>query len=344
MKYDYAIYIGRFQPFHVGHQRVVEFALQRAHKLGILVGSSNLHISPKNPWTFEEREGYIKDTLDERGYPHSRYSCVPLNDIPYNDTAWITQVRELVSDLVDDTPNSKICLVGFQKDSSSEYTKWFPEWDFINVPQQYGTFNATDIRNQYFVDTPVTSEFLAREVRSELREFAFTDKFKWLLREQKFLADYHKQWGTGPFITTDSVVTQKGSILLVRRKFAPYQGALALPGGFLNPQERIMDGCVRELKEETRIADKHGEIPIGKLKSYIKGRDYVFDDPARSARGRIITHAFHFELPDNVDMFKVRGDDDAESAQWYSLHDLNPRDFMEDHWFIIQQMTGIPWK
>lgn len=344
--HDYAVYIGRFQPFHVGHKSVMKYALQMARKVIILVGSSNLHRSPKNPFTFEERKKFIEYNAAECDAT-GRVTILPLNDVPYNDTAWQTQVRTLVGGVAGN--DAKIAIVGFDKDPSTYYLRMFPEWDSINVLHQYGTFNATGVRKQFFQQTPVTSEFLAVPVRKALREFVFTNEFKWLLNEAEFLERYHADWGQGPFVTADAVATQSGHILLVNRKRPPFAGSLALPGGFLNRpgdkngSERIIDASVRELKEETRISDAHGEIPAGKLKSFITGQDY-FDEAERDPRGRIITHAFRYEFPDSKERFKVRGDDDAEKAQWYSLSDLDPRDFMADHWFIIQKMTGISWK
>lgn len=336
--YDYAVYIGRFQPFHIGHKRALQFANQQARNTIMLVGSANMHRSPKNPWTFEERKKFIELTVAETG--ERKPVILPINDIPYNDTAWLTQVRTVVNSVVPE--GSKVVLVGFKKDKSSFYLDLFKGWDFIAVPAQYGTFNATDIRKHYFQDAPVTSEFLAMDVRRSLREFALTEEFKWLLDEQKFLDEYCKKWGPGPFHTADAVVVQSGRILLVTRKFPPYRGSFALPGGFINIKERVIDSAVRELTEETRISDDRGQIPNGVLKSYIRS-SALFDDPDRSARGRIITNAYLFQLPDNK-QFYVAGDDDAASADWHSLDSLDPRSFMEDHWFIIQQMTGVTWK
>lgn len=336
--YDYAVYIGRFQPFHIGHKRVLQFANQQARKTIMLVGSSNMHRSPKNPWTFEERKKFIEMTVAESG--DRKPIILPINDIPYNDTAWLTQVRGIVHQAIPE--GSKVVLVGFKKDESSFYLDLFKGWDYVPVHSQFGTLNATDIRNLYFKETPITSEFLAMDVRRWLREFALTDTFRWLLNEQQFLVDYRKKWGPGPFNTADCVVVQSGRILLVTRKHPPYRGALALPGGFINASERIIDSAVRELSEETQIGDDRGEIPRGVLKSYIR-KSALFDDPARSERGRIITNAFLLQLPDNK-QFYVKGDDDAEAAGWYPLDSLDPRQFMEDHWFIIQELTGVTWK
>jgi len=333
MKYDHAVVIGRFQPPHVGHERVLKFALQHCRTLIVLIGSSDQHRSPKNPFTFIERESMIR-RADLSG--DIRYR--PIHDHPYNDNAWVTEVRNSVNDIA---AGGRIALIGFRKDSSSYYQGLFPEWDYIEVPSQYGTFNATDIRNQYLQDSPIISEFLADGVRAFLKDFVFTDSFKWLVAEQKYLKDYHKHWGRGPFVTVDAVCLQAGHILLVTRGDSPYKGALAIPGGFLNPTERIADAVIRELKEETRIEDTKGEIPPAMLKSFVTGFK-VYDAPDRSARGRIITHAYKFEFPNRqTGLYKVRGDDDAEFARWYSFSELRPDMFMEDHAAILQDMTGV---
>jgi bifunctional NMN adenylyltransferase/nudix hydrolase len=331
MKYDHAVVIGRFQPLHVGHERVLKLAAQQAKNLIILVGSSGRHRSPKNPFTFEERCSMISRA-------GIRGDCLPIHDHPYNDDAWVTEVRDAVAGI---SRYGRICLVGFRKDASSYYQSMFPEWDYIELPSQYGTFNATDIRRQYIQDSPIISEFLNDSIRGYLKEFVFTETFKWLVNERKQLDKDRAQYGDGPFVTIDTVGVQAGHILLVTRKNAPYAGALALPGGFLEPGEKILDGCLRELREETHISDSKGEIPPKMLESFIKKVKY-FDHPERSERGRVITHAFKFEFPNRTSgLYKVRGDDDAEKAQWYSFAELKKDRFMDDHADIIEDMTGV---
>jgi 8-oxo-dGTP pyrophosphatase MutT (NUDIX family) len=51
------------------------------------------------------------------------------------------------------------------------------------------------------------------------------------------------------------------------------------PGGFLNAGEELVDGAIRELREETSI-----DVPEGILRNSIKA-SYVFDTPHRSSRG-----------------------------------------------------------
>jgi bifunctional NMN adenylyltransferase/nudix hydrolase len=269
----------------------------------------------------------------------SSTTYVDLHDHPYNDNAWVTEVREKIKKKTFE--GAKVVLVGFRKDSSSYYQSLFPEWDYVELPSQYGTFNATDIRRQYFQDSPIISEFLDPDVREWLKGFVFRDTFKWLTDETKYLVEYAKEWGHGPFVTVDAVCVQAGHVLLVTRKDHPYKGALAIPGGFLNPNERILDACLRELREETHVSDSKGEIPPGMLKSFIT-RNKVYDAPERSQRGRVITHAYKFEFPNRTSgLYKVTGDDDAEKAQWYSLSELLPDMFMDDHADIIQDLTGV---
>ena len=136
------------------------------------------------------------------------------------------------------------------------------------------------------------------------------------------------------FVTTDAVVVQSGHILLIQRKAAPGKGLWALPGGFLNPRELIVDGILRELHEETKL-----KVPKPVLRGSITKRE-VFDDPGRSERGRIITHAALIQLPPG-ELPSVKGSDDARKAKWMPIADLREDVMFEDHYHIINHMLGM---
>jgi len=352
-KADFGVFIGRFQPLHIGHEHVIRQALDQVKRLIVLVGSANVARDPRNPFTFDERAAMIRSSFAYE-MAEGRVMVEPLHDHLYSDTAWVAEVQRRVNAIVLDAGNGggfqaaglrdfRVALTGYGKDASSYYLKLFPEWDNIQIDSQYGTFSSTDVRNRFFQRIPeVPVSILSSGVAKWMDDFKLGENFRALLEEAEYLADYPKQWGTGPFVTADAVVIQSGHILLIERGQTPGRGLLALPGGFVEAGERIRDGAIRELREETGIADSKGQIPPAMLASFIEdSRTRVFDAPNRSLRGRIITHAFLFRLPERRKLFKVKGADDAAHASWYRLGDLTSDMLFEDHWSIIEQMADL---
>jgi bifunctional NMN adenylyltransferase/nudix hydrolase len=352
-KIDFGVFIGRFQPLHLGHEHTIRYALERIQKLIVMVGSANIARNPRNPFSYDERKAMLRSAFAYE-MAEGRLLVEPLNDHPYSDTAWVTEVQRRVNAVVLDKGNHggfqnagikdfSVALTGFGSDASSYYLKLFPEWENIQVDSPYATFHATDIRARYFQRIPeVPTSTLSKGVAEQLEQFKRSDPFRSLLEETEYLADYPKQWGTGPFVTADAVVIQSGHILLIERGRIPGKGLLAVPGGFVDPDERIRDAAVRELREETGISDGKGQIPPAMLASFIEdSKTSVFDAPNRSLRGRVITHAFLFRLPERRKLFTVKGSDDAAHAQWYRLGDLSSEMFFEDHWSIIEQMADL---
>jgi 8-oxo-dGTP diphosphatase len=106
-----------------------------------------------------------------------------------------------------------------------------------------------------------------------------------------------------PLLTVDCVVFDAlGRVLLVRRKHAPFKGALALPGGFVDIGETVEAACRRELLEETGI--KVGRISLVG----------VYSEPGRDPRGHICSVAFWAF----VGTARPIAGDDAGAAEWVS--------------------------
>lgn len=342
--YDFLVYIGRFQPFHIGHKTVIDAALRQARHVIVLIGSAKEARSIRNPFTWEERADMITDaySAEER----ARIHCTPLLDLPYAEQSWIRNVQMSVQGIACQfqfTGDKRIGLIGHAKDHTSYYLDMFPQWDSLNVCQEHAV-NATSIREAFLrLDSSFDREdFTARGATKSsaafLADFFGSTDYKRLRQEQQVNDDYRRAWTGTPyiptFVTVDSVVVQSGHILLVKRRSAPGKGLWALPGGFVDPHEKLQDAAIRELREETRIA-----VPAPVLHGSIKARE-VFDEPYRSSRGRTITTAYLIELTGcaKKGLPRIKGADDAEKARWVPIADVESDMLFEDHFHIIQTM------
>jgi bifunctional NMN adenylyltransferase/nudix hydrolase len=315
----------------------------------ICIGSAFRPRDPKNPFTAAEREEMIRSAFSDE--ENARIDCAYIPDSLYNNTQWAQNIQEAVQrilDANDDLDDAYVRLVGHKKDESSFYLDMFPQWKFIGI-SNIDDLHSTSIRDYYLdekwddenVDTFVEmcQHTLDPAVFNWLLDFRQTGDFQYLREEFSYIKRYKELWAASPypptFVTADAVVIQSGHILLVRRGNAPGKGLWAIPGGFINQDEKIEDASIRELREETRLA-----VPAPVLRGSIKD-SHVFDYPGRSLRGRTITHAFLFELNPGP-LPKVKGSDDADKAQWIPISTaLNMEDeLFEDHASIIKYFVG----
>lgn len=352
-KLDVAFLIGRFQPFHNGHKHLIDFGLEHAEKVIVLVGGSNKARSFKNPWTFEERKQMIESSyldVNEFNEPfaeqeNQRIFVEPLPDVPGNDDEWLGNVYGAVCKHL--PKDGKLGVIGFKKDASSYYLDLFGDnATQLIMNEGFATLSATQIREHIFQKAPLFPTHLVPvQVLDQLVAFYNTEEFRYVLEEKEWMDEYKDSWANAPFtptfVTCDAVCTQMGHILLVTRGGQPGKGLLALPGGFVEPKKGdSFSNVLFELWEEAGIQDRHGRIPRGKLRGFYTGDEKRFDDPDRSIRGYTLTTAFRFKFPDGPKMFKVKGGDDAAHAAWYPISYIkdNPQLLFEDHYSIIMEM------
>ena len=125
-----------------------------------------------------------------------------------------------------------------------------------------------------------------------------------------------------PAATADCVVITNEplpKVLLIQRGAAPFKGAWAFPGGFMNIDETTEQCAIRELEEETGLKVS----TVHQIGAYSK----VDRDP----RGRTITVAY-LAIVDSQK--EVIGQDDAARAEWFPITELPPLAF--DHYDIMQ--------
>lgn len=355
--FDLLVFIGRFSPPHHGHFRVMQQGLNRAKYLLLLVGSSNVAPSVRNPFDAQTRERLIYTGLDEVvANGSSRVLVAAVEDFAYRDHAWIRQVHQRITETLARLKGHigakpRVGLIGHAKDHTSYYLKLFPELGSVAVDNHRG-IDSTRLRNALFA-RPLTAlddaiadikrdDLTPARVANALGDWARTHPgAAGLWAEHEHLERYRQQWASAPypptFVTTDAVVVQSGHVLMVKRGVMPGAGQWALPGGFVRPTETLLDGCLRELVEETRI-----KLPYNILKSCVRVGPRVFDSPKRSLRGRTITHAYLIDVsgPGGTELVKVRGGDDAARAQWRRWAEIDARECFEDHYHIIDALLG----
>ena len=136
-----------------------------------------------------------------------------------------------------------------------------------------------------------------------------------------------------PRLTVDCVIfgldeSSRLKVLLIQRGHDPFKGTWALPGGFVDMEEPLVEAALRELKEETGVSD----VFIEQL--------YTIGTPNRDPRGRVVT-VVYFALI-NLAQHKIGADSDAQDVRWFPISALpslafDHADIME---MAVQRLRG----
>jgi nicotinamide-nucleotide adenylyltransferase len=90
------LFIGRFQPFHLGHIATVRFALKSVEDLVIVIGSAQKSHEQRNPFTAGERITMARAALKvEKDIDLSRIMMIPVQDVDVH-SLWTREVDMLV--------------------------------------------------------------------------------------------------------------------------------------------------------------------------------------------------------------------------------------------------------
>ncbi len=119
-------------------------------------------------------------------------------------------------------------------------------------------------------------------------------------------------------VACDGVLIEENKVLLIKRKYPPFKGLWALPGGKLEDGETVEEGVVREFEEETGLKVKPIKL-IG-----------VFSDPSRDPRG-LVSIAFLVERIGG----NLKITEESDSFGWFNIKDLPP--LAADHKKIISR-------
>ena len=126
-----AVYLGRFQPLHEGHKKVIEKYQDEFDDFALVIGSADESRTEENPLTVEEREEVIRE-------------CFPEVEILYkndheNDEQWAKDLEEKVDADVVISQNDLV------KQLVREYTNMEVEEQELYDPEIY---SGTEVRRR----------------------------------------------------------------------------------------------------------------------------------------------------------------------------------------------------
>ena len=191
------------------------------------------------------------------------------------------------------------------KNAGVHYACW-------NVPCVSSTEVREAMKFNPLYDGKDVPQFVAQEL-GRLGYFNQDDPDEYAKYEQKELDSYSPKNFPKPSVTATTVLQFKNCVLLVRRKNFPFHDCWCFPGGFSNPHETIEEVGLREVKEETGIANIS-------TRDVIQLGVFTPDDP----RDKKLDDFWGYDVGLMVDLTGVtsitpRAGDDAKDAEWVPI-------------------------
>lgn len=327
-KYDFLVFIGRFQPFHNGHSYVIREALKETNKLILLIGSAKSPICYRNPFSYEDRCKIISLNLDET--TREKVIFHPLNDFIYDDDAWVDAVYKGVNDLVADE-SKKIGLIGHNKDETTYYLDLFPRWGYLEVSNKSG-ISATPIRKSYFSDSNPNNyknKNISKETTDFLQNYSYSKKYDITRLEFASVDSFRASISNINILLQSNVISIilicDNKILLQTRNEFPGKNLLQPISGDILADKTIKESSLKIIKNK---------LCIGVKKLIYKEENIVFDYPKRSSLIRTIVNCFIVEIKKD-ECFNLKL---SEDMSWFNISEIKEKMVYEDYFFIIKKL------
>jgi ADP-ribose pyrophosphatase YjhB (NUDIX family) len=130
----------------------------------------------------------------------------------------------------------------------------------------------------------------------------------------------------GPILACSAIVVDEGRLLVVRRGAVPAIGKWAIPGGRVEPGERLREAAAREVREETGLTVEVGEF-AGWVERVDEGHHFVILD--------------FFATPIGAATPLVAADD-AVDARWVPLADVHALDLVDGLLAFLREVGTVP--
>ncbi|MFB6075898.1 MAG: nicotinamide-nucleotide adenylyltransferase [Candidatus Aenigmatarchaeota archaeon] len=247
------LFVGRFQPFHRGHLSTIRRALDEMDSLIIGIGSSEKAYTKTNPFTSEEREEMIRESIE------GNYTIKRIPDInEYRE--WVEHVEKRVGDFDTVYSGSVITIGLFRREG----------YNIVELDDK--KISGTEIRKMLTEDRKEWKKYVPSGTEKVLKDRFGRERVKYLLK------NYQKSDVTK---TVDGIIEYNGKLVLIERGQKPFKNEMAIPGGHVENGENMEKAVIREMREETGL-DFEIEGVLG-----------VYSDPKRDPRGNYITTVFY---------------------------------------------------
>lgn len=186
VNYNIGVYIGRFQPLHIGHLNIIKKGITDEDLFIIIIGSID-KINENNPFSFEMRKDFIEGSLTPQ--EREKIKIFGLRDSTQNDIDtdklwWYKQVKQIIDSVKIQDHNYIVSLYGSDKDiPTTEYLQKLNDNSGIN--------NTKIVRPQHIVVDGNPININATDIRKILND---VKKLKLILPEyvsQKLLNIIH---------------------------------------------------------------------------------------------------------------------------------------------------------
>ena len=141
MKYQLGLVVGRFQPFHRGHESIIRNMLEDCDKIIIAIGSAQESGTKLNPFRYEYRRLMIQKVFPEC---FDRIIIVGIKDRenPSDDESWGEYLLNTIYQNLNMRPDV------IYQGAEVKHTHWFDSFDLsiVNINRELLKVSATEIR------------------------------------------------------------------------------------------------------------------------------------------------------------------------------------------------------
>ena len=154
-----SLFIGRFQPFHLGHLDALKQALADNDRVIIGIGSAEENYTEDNPFTAGERFEMIEAVLKAENVPHEKYAIIPVRNID-NFSLWASHVKILC-------PTFNKLYTGSHM-VKELFAKHAPDVEIVDLKMNVPV-SATEVRAKILADNPSWESLVPTTVAEYLK-------------------------------------------------------------------------------------------------------------------------------------------------------------------------------